>query len=113
MSYRKSRSVRLLYLSSLADGMRVIWPVISGLLIFQAALGTIVGMVEGWGVWLGVYFAYITALTIGYGDLVPRQPLMQVLAVVIGFSGIALTGLVAALAVRALQVTAVGERTPR
>ncbi len=110
MSYRESHSVRLLYLSSLADGMRVTWPVISGLLIFQAALGTIVGIVEGWGVWRGVYFAFITALTIGYGDFVPRQMLTQVLAVAIGFSGIALTGMFAALAVRAFQATAMTQR---
>ena len=110
MSYRKSHSVRLLFLSSLADGMRVTWPVISGLLIFQAALGTIVGMVEGWGAGQGIYFAFITALTIGYGDLVPRQLLTQVLAVAIGFSGIALTGMFAALAVQALRATAVTQR---
>ena len=50
--------------------------------------------------------ALITGMTIGYGDLVPQQPLTRVLAVAIGFFGIALTGIVAALAVRALQATA-------
>ena len=48
------------------------------------------------------YFAFITGLTIGYGDLAPRQSLTQLLAVVIGFSGVLLTGLVAALAVKAI-----------
>ena len=110
MTYQKSNAVRLLYLSSLLDGLRVTWPILSGLLVLQVGLGTIVGMIEGWSVWQGIYFAFITGLTIGYGDLVPRQSLTQVLAVVIGFSGITLTGLVAALAVRALQATAVAQR---
>ena len=106
MTYEKSNSIRLIYLSSMVDGLRVTWPILSGLLIVKAGLGVIIGAVENWGVWQGIYFAFITGLTIGYGDLVPRQPLTQVLAVAIGFSGIALTGLVAALAVRALQATA-------
>jgi hypothetical protein len=107
MSYGKSNSIRLIYLSSIADGLHVTWPILSSLLMVQAGLGAIIGMIENWGIWQGIYFAFITGLTIGYGDLVPRQPLTQVLAVAIGFSGIALTGLVAALAVRALQATAI------
>ena len=83
----------------------IVWPVMSIILIVKATLGTAVGLAEGWGVWAGIYFAFITGLTIGYGDLVPRQAATQVLAVVIGFLGIVLTGLVAALAVRAFQVT--------
>ena len=71
--------------------------------MFKASLGVIVGILEGWGIWQGVYFAYVTGLTIGYGDLAPRQPLTQLLAVIIGFSGVLLTGLVAALAVKAFQ----------
>ena len=106
MSYGKSNSIRLIYLSSMVDGLRVTWPILSGLLMLKAGLGVIVGAIENWGVWKGIYFAFITGLTIGYGDLAPRQPLTQVLAIMIGFSGIALTGLVAALAVRALQATA-------
>ena len=106
MTYGKSNAIRLIYLSSMADGLQVIWPILSGLLMLQVGLGAIIGMIENWGIWQGIYFAFITGLTIGYGDLAPRQPLTQVLAIMIGFSSIALTGLVAALAVRALQATA-------
>jgi hypothetical protein len=105
MTRKHSNSVRAVYLSALLDGVRVTWPVLSGLLVLKASLGIVVGLVEGWSVGQGIYFAFITGLTIGYGDLVPRQPLTQFLAVIIGFFGIVLTGLVAALAVRALQAT--------
>jgi voltage-gated potassium channel len=106
MTYRKLHSVRWRFLSSLLDGIHVTWPVVSSLLMLQIGLGAVVGVIETWGVWKGIYFAMITGLTIGYGDLVPQQPLTRVLAVAIGFFGIALTGIVAALAVRALQAAA-------
>jgi hypothetical protein len=85
-------------------GLGIIWPVLSALLLLKALLGSIVGLIEGWGIWQGIYFAFITGLTIGYGDLAPRHAMTRLLAVAIGFLGILLTGLVAALAVKAFQV---------
>lgn len=86
-------------------GLGILWPVLSVLLLAKALLGAIVGSIEGWGVWQGIYFAFVTGLTIGYGDLAPHRPLTQLLAVAIGFLGITLTGLVAAVAVKAFQIT--------
>jgi hypothetical protein len=62
-----------------------------------------VGRLEGWPLGDAVYFAFVSGLTIGYGDLAPSEPLSRALAICIGFTGILLTGLVAALAVRALE----------
>jgi len=71
-------------------------------------------MIEGWSKIDGIYFAFITGLTIGYGDLAPIRGISRVLAVTIGFSGILLTGVIAALVVRALQVAApVDQPKPR
>jgi hypothetical protein len=103
MAKRDSMAIRGLYVAALIEGLAITWPILSGLLVLKASLGVIVGILEGWGIWQGIYFAYVTGLTIGYGDLAPRQPLTQLLAVVIGFSGVLLTGLVAALAVKAFQ----------
>jgi hypothetical protein len=44
-----------------------------------------------------------TGLTIGYGDIVPRQALGRALAIVIGISGLFLTGLIAGIAVHAMR----------
>lgn len=85
-------------------GLVIVWPVLSALLLLKVLLGVIVGLVEGWGIWQGIYFAFVTSLTIGYGDLAPREVLTRLLAVAIGFLGITLTGLVAAVAVKAFQV---------
>ena len=58
------------------------------------------------GVWAisdAAYFTFVTGLTIGYGDLVPSHLGTRLIAIIIGLSGILLTGLVAAVGVRALM----------
>jgi hypothetical protein len=49
------------------------------------------------------YFTLVTGLTIGYGDWVPVHLATRLITVVIGFGGILLTGLIAAVEVRAVQ----------
>jgi hypothetical protein len=79
------------------------WPVLSGILAIQLALGSLTGFVEGWSLGDAVYFTFITGLTIGYGDLVPRHALTRTLAIGIGLSGLFLTGVIAAIAVHAMR----------
>jgi voltage-gated potassium channel len=68
---------------------------LSAIIAIQLALGLLTDFVEGWSVGDAVYFTLITGLTIGYGDLVPRQTLTRALAIVIGFSGLLVTGVAA------------------
>ena len=49
-----------------------------------------------------LYFAFITGLTIGYGDIVVKTPVGRILAVLIGFIGVLFSGLVVAAALRAV-----------
>jgi hypothetical protein len=97
-----ARAMRRKFFADLLDGVRVVWPVLSGLLLWMAGLGVVVGVLEDWKISDSLYFAFVTGLTIGYGDLVPKLLVSRVLAIVIGISGIVLTGIVAAIAVRAL-----------
>ena len=64
----------------------------------------IVDLFERWSVGDAAYFTFVTGLTIGYGDLVPKRLITRLIALIIGFIGILLTGLFAALGVRALQI---------
>ena len=66
-------------------------------------MGLLIGFVEGWPVGDALYFTFVTGLTIGYGDIVPRQALARALAIGIGVSGLVLTGVIAAIAVHALR----------
>lgn len=96
------RLMRRKFFGGLLVGLRVVWPVLSGLLVLILGLGVIVGIREGWSWSDSVYFAFISGLTIGYGDLAPKTVLTRLLAVFIGICGVLLTALVAAIAVKAL-----------
>ena len=72
--------------------------------------GLLIGFIERWRVEDALYFTFVTGLTIGYGDLTPRHVASRLLAVMIGFAGIVLTGLVAAISVEALRATARGPK---
>ena len=102
-----TRTIRRSFFAGLFTGLRVVWPVLSGLLVVIVALGVVIGLIEGWSLQESIYFAFVSGLTIGYGDLAPKTLLTRTLAVLIGICGVLLTGLVAAVAVRAL--TAVGK----
>jgi hypothetical protein len=74
--------------------------------------GVLIGYIEGWRISDALYFTFVTGLTIDYGDLTPRHFVSRCLALVIGFSGIVLTGLVAAVGVKALDATARASNPP-
>jgi hypothetical protein len=95
--------LRRIFLLEFLQGLRIVWPILSGLLAVIVLLGVVIGWQEGWPLGEAVYFAFVSGLTIGYGDLVPAEPLSRVLAIVIGSTGILLTGLIAAVGVRALD----------
>jgi len=97
-----SRTLRRNFLDGLLTGLRVVWPILSAQLILIIALGLIVGLLEGWSVQESIYFAFVSGLTIGYGDLAPRLLLTRALAIAIGMCGVLLTALMAAIAVKAL-----------
>jgi hypothetical protein len=103
MNRPASITVRRCYFMGIARALRVTWPVLSTILGLQISLGLLIGWVEDWSVGDSVYFTFITGLTIGYGDLIPRQPLTRALAIGIGVSGLFLTGLIAGIAVYAMQ----------
>ena len=99
------------FLVALGRAFLVTWPVLSAILVIELGLGLLIGLLEGWTIGEAVYFSFVTGLTIGYGDIVPRQALTRALAIGIGFCGILLTGLVAAIAVYALRATLTDSNT--
>ena len=95
--------MRRRFFVALGRAIHLTWPVLSTILAIQVALGLLIGFIEGWSIVDAMYFTFITGLTIGYGDVVPRQVLARVLAIGIGVSGLFLTGVVAAIAVHAMR----------
>ena len=106
-----SRNLRRNFLAGLLFGLRVVWPILSVLLGLIIALGLVVGLLEGWSVQDSIYFAFVSGLTIGYGDLAPTSLLTRALAILIVVCGVLMTALLAAIAVKALTAaTDPGER---
>ena len=103
MTRPQPKTVRRRFFTALGRALHLTWPVLSTILAVQVALGLLVGFIEGWSVGDALYFTFVTGLTIGYGDVVPRQALARTLAIGIGVSGLFLTGVVAAVAVHAMR----------
>ncbi len=60
-----------------------------------------------------VYFAFITAFTVGFGDVSPRSRGARIVTVFIAFSGLLLVGITVAIAVHTLEVAmALRDGTP-
>lgn len=58
--------------------------------------------IEGLSIIDSIYLAFVTAFTIGYGDISPITVLGKVVCIIIGLIGIVFTGMVIAVSTRAL-----------
>ena len=100
---QQAKAIRRQFFASLATAIRSTWPILSTFVGLMVALGVVVARLEGWPMIDGVHFAFVTGLTVGYGDLVPKLLISRAIAIALGFSGILLTGLVAAISVYSLE----------
>jgi voltage-gated potassium channel len=74
-------------------------PTLLALVLAITTLGWWVGRIEQWSFTDSIYYAFITATTVGYGDLHPVNPRSKFIAVAIALVGILFTGIIVALAV--------------
>jgi len=79
--------------------------VIVSLLTLIAVGGWVMSRLEGIRIGEGLYFAFITALSIGYGDITPKTTGGMILSVAIGLVGMLFVGITVAIATRALADT--------
>ena len=91
------------FYKSLWIATKLVWPIFSVLLTLVVTLGLVIAWIENWRLLDGIYFAFVTGLTVGYGDFVPKHSISRIFAITIGFNGVMLTALFAAITVRALQ----------
>ena len=75
----------------------MVMPLLLFLSLLVIILGQLVGRIEGWNKFDSLYWSFITALTIGYGDIRPLKKRSKALSVIIGLTGIMLTGIVVAI----------------
>jgi voltage-gated potassium channel len=95
----------ILFLANLFKALSQAYPLFMGLGLIISALSIWVGKHEGWSVGDSLYFGFVTALTVGYGDMRPTKPWNKFLAIVIGLFGLIATGIIIAIAVSVAGTT--------
>ena len=83
--------------------------VLVALTILIGAGGVLLQQVESLSFWDGQYLAFVTALTIGYGDVTPDSAMGKVACIALGVIGMIAMGLVVGAASVALR-NAVGAK---
>lgn len=94
-----------LFISYFIKYIWVVRHVMLSLVLLVVIGAVILSLVEQISLGNSVYLSFITAFTIGYGDLTPATTVGRILSVVIGLIGIIFTGLVVAVSTRALAST--------
>ena len=89
------------FLKQFAYGIELTLPLLLSLALAITLLGQIVGKREGWSSFDSFYWSFVTATTIGYGDIRPVQRGSRILAILIGFLGLIMSGILIAVAVQA------------
>ncbi len=96
-----STGLTVMFLKHLGFGIWLTFPLLLSLAIAITLLGQVVGKKEGWSRFDSFYWSFITATTVGYGDIRPLKSGSRFLALLIAFLGLILTGIIIAVAVHA------------
>ena len=90
----------LVFLDLFFYGLYLAAPLLLTLVFVIILMGYNVGRKEKWPFYDALYWAFITATTVGYGDMRPTRKISKALAVFIAFIGLIFTGIVVAIALQ-------------
>jgi voltage-gated potassium channel len=76
-------------------------------------LTVIFAWVEDQALGNAIYFAFITAMTVGYGDITPVTPMGKAASAAIAVVGVITAGIYIAIATRAISMSLRGHRLTR
>ncbi len=81
------------FLMLFAHALHAVGPLLVFFSFIIIVLGQWVGRIEGWSRFDALYWSFITATTVGYGDIPPTRKITKILAIWIAFTGLLFTGL--------------------
>ena len=64
-------------------GVYLTYPIILAIIVIIISLGLIVGRIESWTKFNSIYWSFITALTVGYGDMKPISKASKILSIIL------------------------------
>ena len=85
--------------------IRALFPIWGGIALIITLSGIWLADLEELPVTEGLYFAWVTGTTVGYGDIVPTNGLSQFLAVCVALLGIVMSGIIVAVALEAAKLS--------
>ena len=92
------------FLKEFAFDLWLTSPLLLSLAAVVTVLGQLVGKKEGWLPFESFYWSFITATTVGYGDIRPAKRASRILSIVIALVGLTFTGILVAVAVHAATI---------
>ena len=87
------------FLKLFVYGLYLAAPLLLTLGVFIILIGQRVGKNESWNRYDALYWSFVTATTLGYGDFRPAKKVSKALAIAIVFSGLVCSGIIVAIAV--------------
>jgi len=88
------------FMKTFLYGLYFTAPLLLLIVLITIFLGQIVGHIESWKRFDALYWSFITATTVGYGDIRPSYRTSKILSVLIALTGLIFTGIIVAIAVR-------------
>ncbi|MDZ7614099.1 MAG: ion channel [Flavobacteriaceae bacterium] len=98
------KQFRRKFIRVFVDLLAVTFPIWGSLVILVSVLGVLFALLEELSIFRGIYHAFITAMTIGYGDITPNTSLGMIISLAIGVIGMVATGIIVALAFQAVKI---------
>ena len=92
------------FLKEFAFALWLTSPLLLSLAMAVTVLGQVVGKKEGWLPFESFYWSFITATTVGYGDIRPTKRASRILAILIALVGLTFTGILVAVAVHSATI---------
>lgn len=93
------------FIEMFAWAIYFIGPLLLFLVLIITVLGQVVTYIEKWNKFDGLYWSFVTATTVGYGDIRPLKKSSKILSIIIALHGIIFTGIILAAAVETVSMS--------